>query len=65
MELFSPERVGRVCHKHRLMPGPALDLRTGYNFDHPADRAKAMKLYEETQPELVTLSPPCTEFSRL
>ena len=24
-----------------------------------------MKLYEETQPELVTLSPPCTEFSRL
>ena len=65
MELFSPERVGRVCHKHQLVPGPALDLRTGYNFDRPADRTKAMRLYEETQPELVTLSPPCTEFSRL
>ena len=65
MELYSPERVGRICHRHRLTPGPALDLRTGYDFDRPSDRAKAMKLYEDSQPELVTLSPPFTEFSRL
>ena len=65
MELYSPERVGRICHRHRLTPGPALDLRTGYDFDKPSDRAKAMRLYEESQPELVVLSPPCTEFSRL
>ena len=65
MELYSPERVCRICHRHRLTPGPALDLRTGYDFDKPADRVKAIKLYEDTQPELVTLSPPCTEFSRL
>ena len=29
-ELFSPERVGKVCSKYDLVAGPALDLRTGW-----------------------------------
>ena len=65
MELFLSERVGQVCWEHWLTPGPALDLRTVYDVNKPADRAKAWKLYEESQPTLVTLSPPCTEFTRL
>ena len=65
MEVFSFERVGRVCKEHCLVPGPALDLQTGWGFSRAADRAKAVKLLNDEQPELVTLSPPCTEFSRL
>ena len=65
MEVFSPERVGRVCKEFGLVPGPALDLQTGYNFSRHADRKKAIDLINSEEPELVTLSPPCTEFSRL
>ena len=64
MELYSPERIGRVCKQHGLVAGPALDLRTGYDFSKTADRAKALRIYHEQQPELVTLSPPCTAFSQ-
>ena len=65
MEVFSPERVGWVCKEFGLVPGPALDLQTGYNFSRHADRKKAIDLINSEEPELVTLSPPCTEFSRL
>ena len=64
-ELYSPERIGKACKKYGLAPGPALDLRTGFDFSTDKDRKRALKLYEDTQPELVTLSPPCTAFSRL
>ena len=65
MEMYSPERIGRVCKQHGLIAGPALDLRTGYDFAKASDRARAMALYHDQQPELVTLSPPCTAFSQL
>ena len=64
-DVFSPERIGKACARHKLIPGPALDLRTGYDLSTEADRRRAFKLYAELQPELVMLSPPCTEFSRL
>ena len=65
MEIYSPTRVGRICAEYGLVPGPALDLRTGFDLSTSADRARALALYREKDPELVTLSPPCTEFSRL
>ena len=65
MELYSPERIGRVCKRHGLVAGPALDLRTGYDFSKAADRARAMAIYHDQEPELVTLSPPCRAFSQL
>lgn len=65
MEVFSPQRVGQVCHEFNLVPGPALDLRTGYDFSKAVDRARAMPLYHDTTPEMTILSPLCTEFSRL
>ena len=63
MELYSPKRIGRVCTQHGLGAGPALDLRTGYDFSKAADPARAMAIYHEQKPELVTLSLPCTVFS--
>ena len=65
MELYSPERIGRVCKHYGLVAGLALDLRTGYDFSKAADRARAMAIYHEQEPELVTLSPPCTGLSQL
>ena len=65
MEVFSPERVGRVCKEFALIPGPALDLAIGYDFSRSSDRTKAIEILKREEPALITLSPPCTEFSRL
>ena len=63
MEVFSPERVARVCREFALVAGPALDLATGYDFSKPSDRATAMEILKREEPELVMLSPPCGTFS--
>ena len=65
MELYSPERIGRVCKQHGLVAGPAPDRRTGHDFSKAIDRARAMAIYHEQEPDLVTLSPPCTAISQL
>ena len=44
MEVFSPERVGWVCKEFGLIPGPALDLQTGYYFSRHADRDRPHQL---------------------
>ena len=62
MEVYSPQRVGQVCHDYNLTPGPALDLRTGYDFCKSVDRGKAIEVYKREQPEVVVLCSPCTEF---
>ena len=53
LELYSPERVTKACERHGLVPGPALDLRSGYDFTKESDRRRAMAIYEKSQPELV------------
>ena len=64
-EMFSPERVTSVCKKYGLVPGQAMDLKNGYNFDLTADRKKAWESIIRDEPTLVIGSPPCTFFSRL
>ena len=63
-EMFSPERVTKVCKQYGLNPGAAM-ITNGYNFDLAADRAKAWKSVVEDEPMLVIGSPPCTFFTRL
>ena len=63
MEVYYPRRIGQVCYEYNL--GPALDLRTGYDFTKAADRVRAVEIYKAEQPEMVMLCPPCTEFFRL
>ena len=62
-EMFSPERVITVCERYGLPPGAAMDIKSGYNFDLAADRAKAWKSMEEDEPMLVIGSLPCAFFS--
>ena len=64
-EMFSPERVTKVCKQYGLTPGAAMDIKNGYNFDLAADRAKAWKSVVEDEPMLVIGSPTCALFSRL
>ena len=64
-ELFSPERVGLACSKFGLVQGAAMDIKSGYDFDIAADRARCWDKIMEEKPMLVIGSPPCTLFSRL
>ena len=64
MEVFSPERVGKACKLFGLEQGLAMDIKSGYDFDLAADRAKCSAAVERDKPTLVIGSPPCTLFSR-
>ena len=36
-EIFSPERVTKLCKKYHLVPGDSFDLRTGYDLSDEKD----------------------------
>ena len=40
MEVFSPERVGKLCKKYGLDQGLALNIKSGYDFDKTSDRSR-------------------------
>ena len=40
MEVFSPACVGKACKQFGLEQGLAMDIKSGYDFDLAADRAK-------------------------
>ena len=40
-EMFSPERATAVCKQHGLVPGQAMDIKNGFDFDLAVDRKKA------------------------
>ena len=64
-EMFSPQRVASVCKQYGLIPGQAMDIKNGFDFDLTADRKKAWDSILRDKPKLVIGSPPCTFFSRL
>ena len=39
-EVFSSPRIARLVHRFGLTPGLAFDLRTGWDLNDPAQRAK-------------------------
>ena len=50
-ELYSPERINKVCEAYGLVRGSSLDLRTGWDFgkeDHR--RAAWSQIHGKTQP---------------
>ena len=67
VEVFSPERVTKVCAKYKLMPGDSFDLRNGYDLaDKNVQRKVIHQLYGDGKcPGLLIGSPPCTHFSQL
>ena len=64
-EVYSPERIARVCMKYNLKAGSSMDLLTGYDFTKPEDRRRAWEKIKREEPMLVVGSPPCTLFSAL
>ena len=59
-EIFSPERVAAHCKKYGLLPGAAMDIKSGYDFDLAADRNMCCETIRREEPTLVIGSPPCT-----
>ena len=64
-EMVSPERVTSVCKQYGLIPGQAMDIKNGLDFDVTADRKKAWDSVLQDKRKLAIGSPPCTFFSRL
>ena len=64
-EIYSPERVVKLCEKYGLSGGKSFDLRTGYDLSDPQVQARVVKYLQTEKPKLVIGSPPCTYLSML
>ncbi len=56
-ELFGPGRFTSRTSTFYLMPGMAMDLRTGFDFNMEQDRVRARAIIEEEKPWLIVGSP--------
>ena len=65
MELFSPERVGKMGAKYNLVQGSAFDITHGWDLGNPKAQREMEKIFEKEKPMLLIGSPPCTRFSIL
>ena len=64
-ELYSPERVAKVCRKFKLTPGCAFDLQTGWDLTKEDQRQEVRRRVKREKPTIVIGSPPCTMVSQL
>ena len=62
-EAYSLEKVEAVCHKLRLMPGVAMDVRNGWDFSRPADRRRVIQKISQEKPFIIIGSPLLTKLS--
>ena len=49
-ELFGPGRFTSRASAFDLMPGMAMDLRTGFDFNMEQDRVRARAIIDEEKP---------------
>ena len=61
-EVYSPERVTKLCNRYGLTKGSAMDLRAGYDFNLPEDRRRAWKVIKDEKHVCLTGSPECRMF---
>ncbi len=64
-ELFGPGRFTSRSSAFDLMPGTAMDFRTGFDFNMEHDRVRARAIIDEEKPWLIVGSPMCAAFSPL
>ena len=64
-EVYSSERIARVCGSFQLLLGSSYDLTNGWNCCLASHRAKAIADKKEQKPTLLVGSPPCTMMSIL
>ena len=65
IEVFSPARVTRACKRFGWIPGGSFDLRTGYDLSDADVQQYVRQRIDQSDPELLIASPPCTKLSRL
>ena len=65
MEVFSPERIGKMAEKHALVQGQAFDLQNGWDLNDPEHQRELERIQDEQKPSILIGSPPCTRFSTL
>ena len=54
-EMFSPERVTSVFKQYGRIPGQAMDIKNGFDFDLAATRKTAWDSILRDKPKLVTV----------
>ena len=64
-EVYSPARFGEKAAQFGLVPGVALDLRTGWDLGDKRQQQRAERRLEEDNPWVLILSPMCLPFSQL
>ena len=64
-EIFCPPRFTERAGRHKLNPGLALDLRTGWDLNDPKHIAAMWRYLDKAKPMLVVGSPECGPFSKL
>lgn len=64
-ELYSPDRINKVCSEFGLNRGTWVDLRTGWDFNLEAHRRATWDRLRRDEPLFVIGGPPCTMFSQL
>ena len=57
-ELYSPERINKICNEFGLQRGTSMDLRTGWNFNLEEHRHAAWEQIRRDKPLFVIGSPP-------
>ena len=65
VEIFSPPRFTARARRHKLNPGLALDLRTGWDLSCPKHVDAMLRYLDRVKPMLVIGSPECKAFSSL
>eukprot|EP00971_Amphidinium_carterae_P289170 5741859-Amphidinium_carterae.2 len=64
-EFFGPGRFTSQAHLFDLLPGTAMDIRTGYDFGLEEDRERARLRITTEKPALLVGSPLCIAFSMM
>ena len=64
-EVYSPERVVKLCSKFKLTPGCSFDIQNGWDFTKATHRAMATTHVKEDKPLLVIWAQPCTMMTLL
>ena len=64
-EVYSPPRVTARAPDYGLKPGTAMDLATGWDFNHRSERKQAHALLRSEDPQATILSPFCAPWSQM
>ena len=59
-EVYSLQRVSKLCFKFKLIPGDAFDLQNGVGFSKVEHRMEVPRIIKRDKRTVAIGSPPCT-----